>query len=152
MAAVGAEPASSVGVLGVTQYAPASLATYNTTTAPMAAIDTTNLTVSVTVPTNGKLLVRFSASMKGNGGSLCLGLLNHSGGAQIGNTVDITAAADVNLFVCEWYLTGLTAGALGIDVAFGVNSGTGTVFAQGYTGNASGVNAGPALLTVMSTV
>lgn len=143
------------GVIAVAQYAPASIATINITSASLAALDTTNLTVSFTVPDSGAVVVEFEACMAGLASHvLALGLLNHSGGAQLGKTFNtIVSGGDTTAQIkrVRWYLTGLTAGAsLGIDIAGSVVAGTGRVFAQGVTGGANDSAAGPATIVVQA--
>jgi hypothetical protein len=142
------------GILAVAQYAPASLATYNVTAAALTALDTTNLTVTFTVPDSGAVVVEFQAVMAGpTGHVLALGLLNHTGGAQLGKTYStvLSGGAAAAVKTVRWYLTGLTAGAsLGIDIAGSVVGGTGKVFAQGATGGANDTAAGPATIVVLT--
>lgn len=147
----GGSSGSGAGVLAAVHYAPAALATYNVTGGTLVALDTTNLTVSFPVPSSLKAVVMFSAGMNGQGTNvLGLGLLNHSGGAQVGYTISnvVTATGTVTCTVV-WYLSGLTAGTLGLDIAAGVpTAGTGHVFALGATGAVNNSNVGPAVITV----
>ena len=150
---------SSVGaLLAVVSYGPAVLATYNVNAvgAPVA-LDTTNLTVSFTVPSTGNAVVSFNANMGEPGASqLTLALLNHSGGAQVGQTVDnvLGAAASPRTYRMHvvWYLTGLSAGTtLGLDIAGSVGSAaTGHVYAMGHTGASADAKTGPAVIMVQS--
>ncbi len=144
---------ASSGILAVTQYAPGSIADKSVTGTTLTALDTTNLTVSFTVPDSGIVLVMFHAAMVApSTGTLSLGLKNHSGGAQLGNTWDNVESIDTNARAASifWYLTGLSAGTLGIDIAAGVTTGTGHIYAQGRTGASSSGGVGPALIVVHS--
>ena len=139
-------------MLAAVAYAPASLATYNVTGA-LAALDTTNLTISFAVPSSQKAVVQFAAlmSLSSNGNALSFGLLNHSGGAQIGNTVQAglgLTAGWQGVITVTWVLTGLSLGTLGLDIAGSTNAGTMAVYAKGATGNAAAANAGPATIVV----
>lgn len=154
----GSASSASSSLLAVVAYGPASLTTYSVTnTAGLTALDTTNLTVSFLVPASGNAIVRFSASMKvpTAGGDLGLGLLNHSGGAQVGSTLSnvmslVSSTAPVIRLTGEWYLTGLSAGTLGLDIAAGVSTAiTANVFAMGHTGAVSDAKTGPAVITVV---
>lgn len=153
VAITGGGGGGGTGIIATVQYAPASLATYTPAGASLAALDTTNLTVSFTVPASAAVVVRFAAVMASDG-SLGVGLLNHSGGAQLGYTINnaasnTSAASEVNL---AWYLTGLSSGAtLGIDIAAGhAGLGASHIYAEGKTGPSSTADAGPALIVVES--
>lgn len=138
-------------LLAVAQYAPGTLSTYSVSSSALTALDTTNLTVSFTVPASTNVVVKFSAVMApAASGVLGLGLLNHSGGAQLGKTLStaMSGGAPAGQVTAAWYLTGLSAGTLGIDIAAGSSAGTANVYAQGATGAVNGSNAGPAVLTV----
>lgn len=144
-------------VLAAVQYAPSTLSDYSvTTTGTPAALDTTNLTASFTVPPSGNVIVRFSASMKAANLDLGFALLNHSGGAQLGKTLSNVMApvtsAQVLRLACEWLLTGQTPGAtLGIDIAAGISAaGTAHVYAMGHTGAVNDSKVGPALIVVQA--
>ncbi len=137
--------------LAVVQYGPVALGTYSVTnTGGLTALDTTNLTASFEVPSSGAVVVRFSASMNGSGSNIIgFGILNHSGGAQIGSTIDnVSGSGGVLRQTAEWLLTGLSPGLLGIDIAAGVNSGTFSVYAMGHTGAVNSSKVGPALIVV----
>jgi len=146
---------ASSALLTVVKYAPSSLATYNVTSATLTALDTTNLTASFTVPDSGKVLVTFSACMAAPASNnLGFSLLNHSGGAQLGDTLSNVQSIDANArrMTIEWLLTGLTPGAtLGIDIAAGrATTGTANVYAQTQTGNVTSGGVGPALIIVQA--
>ncbi len=132
-------------LLAVTQYGPASLQTYSTSSSTMTAVDTTNLTVGpFTVPVSGRILVRLTATT--SAANLWWGLLNHSGGAQLGFSLGFYAgnvgqSAPV-------LITGLTPGAsLQLDWGFASQSGTAGFYAFGGTLNTAGHTA-PAVMEV----
>jgi hypothetical protein len=133
-------------VLGTKLYAPASRTVINLTTS-LATIDTTNATLAFTVPANGivdvdvECLVAVSQST--NVAAVTFALFNHSGGAQLGNSkVPLSLSGSVGENAVEvarvrFHLTGLTPGALQVDLAAGVNNAagsTGTIVVQGLTG------------------
>jgi hypothetical protein len=153
----GSSGGGGTNIIGVTQYGPASLATYSFTSTTLTAIDTTNVTVSFTVPASGNVLVTFQASMDTPAtADIGLGLLNHSGGAQLGFTQSNVqgsvgaGAASIQRFTVTWYLTGLGAGTLGIDVAAGSTAATAHIYAQGSAGAVSAAKTGPAILVVQA--
>lgn len=145
-------------------YAPVTLAVYTLGTT-LAALDTTNLTLAFTVPANGIVDILFSAECQivtasGVGGQTSIGVLNHSGGAQLGNTINVLGCGAVTVnnqatITCRFHLTGLTPGALQVDIA-GSRTGNagnqGFVYAQGYTGNASGASTSPALIEAIASL
>lgn len=145
--------ASGAGaLLTVVQYAPGTLTTYNVSGTTLTALDTTNLTVSFVVPGSGNVVVDFTALCGPNAsGTVALGLLNHSGGAQLGVTYNPPLAGNspATVVAARWYLTGLSAGtSLGIDIAAGSTGGTSHVYAQGATGAAVAADAPPAVIAV----
>ena len=158
-----AAPGSAVipGQLIATKvYAPGSRAVYSPGST-LAALDTTNLTLGpFTIPASGNVdvMVQITTEIKGptNSYGIAIGLLNHSGGAQLGYTTQVNEIAgaatgeednQINSTVV-FPLTGLTAGnSLQVDLAATVaGSGTGNVFAMGPTGNNAVANAGPAIM------
>jgi hypothetical protein len=144
------------GVLAVAQYAPTDTATYTTTSTTPVAIDSTNLTVSFTVPGSGKVVVELEANATGNaaGGSY-YALLNHTGGAQVGgatayNLLDNTTVASPSKSI---YLTGLTPNdVLQLDWAWFTSDDTKglSMDVAGGEGSTSPVWAGPATMKVFA--
>ena len=117
-------------VLATVKYAPVSLATYSVATTTITALDTTNLTLSLTVPANG--IVDFEVSLSFDlirtttTSQLYVALLNHTGGAVITDPVSIainqtstTTLSATNLL--KFHATGLAPGALQVDLAAGVD-------------------------------
>lgn len=133
--------------LATQQFAPGSLSTY-ALTASLAAVDTTNATLAFTVPASGivDVLVEvfFGISAPSTGSQyLTLGLLNHSGGAQLGLSISpaseqVVSQSVVGLASVKFHLTGLTPGALQVDLAAAVTTvasgGAGNLYAQTKTG------------------
>jgi hypothetical protein len=124
----------------------------------MTALDGTNLTTAAfTVPASGKIRVELAAYCSCTAGvannAIGFGVLNHSGGAQLGNTFNVflrapTTATDQILCVAQVLISGLTpAASLQVDfAACSVN--TASVFAQGYTGLVSNGGSAPATIIV----
>ena len=150
--------AFSGGLIAVKQYAPASLASYSLSTSAMTALDTTNLTVGpFTVPGSGNILVEVKAYCvvgTATNNPVGFGLLNHTGGAQVGQTVNAwlnatSSAQGQPNASAFFYVTGLTPGAsLQLDFAACVGAASGTIFAQGYTGLVSNSKSGPIVIAV----
>jgi hypothetical protein len=110
--------------LSETQYGPANEADWIINTSAMTAVDTADLTTaSFTVPSTGKIKVTVSGSLKNTTqfASAYLAMLNHSGGAQVGDTcaVGITIATPYPIAFTKIYLiTGLTPSvSLQLDLA-----------------------------------
>jgi hypothetical protein len=150
------------GLLASVQYAPATLATYNTKSATPAAVDATNLTVSFVAPASGKVIVRLSAAgyTADNGVSLLFCLLDHTSHAQVGNTglgcwgsvgvgqnyiptisvpILVTGLSPGTTYQYDWGYMESTGGSLGSSIfVIGVQGVPGTVYA------------GPATIEVLS--
>ena len=152
-----AASSSPAGVLLATQqYAPGGGHTYTPNVSSLTALDTTNLTLSFTVPSNGIVDVEvqvFAAA----GQELDVGLLNHSGGAQVGYTQDLSGGAYnwEGIAKFRWHLTGLTPGALQLDFAAMDTSSGVKFYVQGVTGptSAGSIGAGgPFLMQAFTSV
>jgi hypothetical protein len=152
----GAQGAITAGqLLGTTQYAPASLVTYSLSTT-LAKLDTTNLTLSFTVPASGNVDIDVMATMQWSatsGGEVnVLGLFQHGTSTQLGYTTNANGYAYtsptsfISGVYVRFHLTGLTPGALQVDLAAGNGAGTGELYACGYTGNPNGSKTGPVLM------
>lgn len=144
-------------------HAPAGLTTYALSNTTMTALDTTNATLAFTVPPSGQVLVTVQCEAQlttpaGSGGTIGVALLNHSGGAQLGFTVNPLAwgvaavSSPISTVNFAFLLTGLTPGALQVDVAGSVAPNavgvSGNIYAQGYTGLANGSKTSP--LTIIA--
>ncbi len=138
-------------------YAPGVEQSIAVTATTLTALDTTNWTLPFTVPASGNVDIdiefNFNVTITASLNILSIALLNHSGGAQIGNTKLLlqsnTVLSDVLLGRMRFHLTGLTPGALQIDIAASYTSGTGsaaTVYAQGNSGTITNGKAGPLLI------
>jgi hypothetical protein len=134
--------------LGTQQYAPASIQTYALTTS-MALLDATNLTLAFIAPPDGNadIHTQISAATGAVADPAVLGILNNSGGGQLGYDNNFIVTGSATLLVCRFHLTGLTAGALQINLA-GSSSAVSevSVYAQGYTGGGNASKVGPALI------
>ena len=104
-----------------------TMAASSSFTSAMTALDTTNFTLSFTVPQSGNVLVEaeftYEITWNTSGSYLLMGILNHTGGAQLGDNIraaviSVTAESTLQArTTCSWYLTGLTPGALQVDLA-----------------------------------
>lgn len=116
-------------LLGSALYDPATAVNKVTTAAlAMTAIDTTNLRLTVTVPSHGKLRVRLMACLHGAATypSILLGVME---GATVrgriapvqslGNTAVATALVNVE---ADFVISGLTPGAIVLDAAYAVET------------------------------
>lgn len=141
----------SGGILAVVEYAPGSVVDKVPTTS-LAAVDSTNLTISFTAPSSGKVLVRLSADGQADTSAsdniMSWGLVTHGTTTQQGNlysTSQTLSGANMRIRITTTiYVTGLTGGtAYQFDWAY---LATGTGCHMRY-GGASG-NEGPALMIV----
>jgi hypothetical protein len=154
-------------VLATQQFAPSTLSTYAAAATTMTALDTTNLTLSFTVPANGivDVLVQITYTIVGTvgGATLYLCLLNHTGGALVGNVqvLAVNGGTSITLQAVNtvtFHLTGLTPGALQIDVAGGKidpsGTATGNFYAIANTSKtiASDTPAGPCIIQAKASV
>lgn len=103
--------------LGTLSYEGASDTNYSITTTSMAAVDTTNLRLPVTIPASGKILVRWSAFA-----GVATGAANCYAGVMNGATVlvkglYVEAITSLQRTPFEAYITGLTPGAMNLDLA-----------------------------------
>jgi hypothetical protein len=143
-------------LLATHQYSPGSIAGYSLS-GTLAALDTTNLTLPFTVPPSGNAGVVFDITVEvqvvNTGAAVVLGVLNHSGGAQLGYTntasvISTNGSSGIALTAhAHFHLTGLTPGALQVDMAGAVTSGqVGNAYALGSTGGTIVLNSSPALM------
>lgn len=149
---------SGGGLLAVAQYAPSSRATYDLTST-LAALDTTNMTVSFTTAASGNgskhVLVKayFSLNTTISGDTCYFGFFTHSTTTVVGGLSRFIGpnAANDTIFlplVIETYITGLTAGtAYQYDLAGYSANGDAVVYAQQLSAVAS-ASAGPAIFEV----
>jgi len=122
----GLPAASAAGPLSVTQYGPTTDPVYAISSTAMTAIDTTNLTTSsFTVPITGNIKVTISGLVQVGSlaGYVSMAMLNHSGGAQVGDTVwaantNAISASEYLPFLRTILIKGLTAGSsMQLDMA-----------------------------------
>ncbi len=114
---------------GSVAYDPSTAANKATTSASvMAVLDSTNITLSITVPAHGKVLIKMRTVLDGatTMPQVLLGVMNHSGGAVLGRVTPMGALGGTALATthvplqAEFIITGLTPGAIQLDAAFGV--------------------------------
>jgi len=156
LAALPAAPVSGA-LLASMQYAPTVLDNIVLSTT-LAALDTTNLTLALTVPASGKVTIEvefYGQTVDTTGGNvMAVGLLNHTGGAQLGKTIPIaqpgvSGTTFLIRSVATFLLTGLTPGALQVDFAAGCSNtttGSAAIYAQGVTGNPTISTSGPLIM------
>jgi len=114
-AAFGQIPA--VGPLAVVEYGTSGFGTsYTISSATLAAVDSTNLTIAFTTKASGPgstvVLVDIEAGYSGVAASIAyVALLNHVGGAQQGFTkvVDVSLSATVIIIATRFRVSGLSA-------------------------------------------
>lgn len=117
-------------LLAGTFYDPAGAVTKATTSLlAMTALDTTNLRLAFTVPSNGSVLVRIRANVTGGSSQpvILLGVLDHTNSDVVkARVAPITgkggaSASEENMHSASMIITGLTPGAsLTYDAAYGV--------------------------------
>lgn len=142
----GYTPGTLLGVLNLT-----GAHNYAVAITTLTALDTTNATLSFPVPTNGIVLVtvqcQVQVTITATASSVSLALLNHTGGAQLGNAQNIAQLEVANTKMNAntspiFRLSGLAAGTvLQVDIAAAVNSAVGTTAAIN-TGNATSYSLG----------
>lgn len=136
-------------LLGVNQYAPASLATYSTTSGTLADVDATNMKVTFTAPASGNVLVRLNAWVDvGTANFLWVGLRESTTNLGI-PTLATRGANSQQYLTAAIYLTGISAGSHTYKWSFSTD-GSGTA---GRILVADGVNSGsnwfpPAIMEV----
>jgi hypothetical protein len=141
--------------LSETQYGPPSDPAYTINTSAMTAVDTTNLTTaSFTVPSTGKIKVTVSGSIK-NASTLIivyLAMLNHSGGAQVGDTCSAgctTGYSSPTPFTKIYLITGLTPSvSLQLDLAMYTPSAGTTTLSALVTTTPAKNDAGPITILI----
>lgn len=158
-------PAYSVSpgtLLATQQYAPGSRTAIAVNAGSMAALDTTNLTLTASAPASGNLDIRVSIfttiSATTTVSDLAFCLFTHGTTTQVGSTfvsdsvvvISSGGASSTGTRTFTFHLTGLTPGSVQYDLAAGVTSTSGTgafVVAFGTTGLPTEPNQGaPALL------
>jgi hypothetical protein len=146
-------------ILATQQYAPSSLASYTVAATTVAALDTTNLTLAFTVPANGIVDVIVQTSIVTIGAAqVNLELFDHTSGAVIGYTVlaaDGTASLTMIFTAIQiFHLTGLTPGALQVDLAAGRDGGTSaTIHAHNGTSKTmASLDYGPTVIQAIASI
>lgn len=143
-----------------TTYGPSTVAGWSTTTTTLAAIDTTDLTVTAEVPASGEIVLTFrgwtavaSTSQFNNRGGLLAWMVN---GTVIPNSTytvktydldNVVNAAIGDLIEVSWHLTDLTPGTTKFDLAFATNgSGDVTFTVAAGNGESGAFYVAPAIL------
>ena len=149
-------PTTSGQLLSLTQYAPTTDPSYSLNSSAMTAIDTTNLTTSsFTIPASGRIKVTIAGVLDGSAssGTPYFALLNHSGGAQVGDTFAApsqTISSDNFPFQRTLYISGLTAGSsLQLDLA-GYTTGGAVKLHALVTATPAKTDYGPILIEVLA--
>lgn len=123
-------------LLAAHSYGPATEATYNANTTTLTVMDATNLTLSLTVPASGNVDIDVSADWAfatvavTSAVDIFMGIVKHGAVGTVyglkswfGNNNSIVAGANDTH---RYNLTGLTPGALQVDLAMGVSGPLGT--------------------------
>lgn len=149
-------PAGGGGLIAIKQYAPGTKATYALgASGSLAAIDSTNATISFTSNTTGQgstqVLVRFTAMMTMSAtGEVYWAVFTH-GSTQIGSSWQMNLAVAAS----EFYYSAAQVIAVTANTAFqwdfaACNAATGTcdIYAHTYTGSPGGHDAGPLVMEI----
>ena len=151
------KPASSSQYLCTpVQYAPGSQTALATSSATMAAVSSANVnTGSFTAPASGSVVVTVSLVFQNSGTSdyTTFGLAAH------GTVTPLVCNSNISEYLSGgkpvqqqmmFLVTGLTSGtSYNLDLLFGTNTGTATVYAYGNTSTTAGTTPGaPVIMTV----
>jgi hypothetical protein len=153
-----ASPAGGSGLLAYIQYAPTGGTEYSSASGTPVTVDATNLTVSFTAPSSGKVLVRLTGAGEidnvGIDAYWCL--LDHTSHAQVGNTSFVgwgISGGNVSLASPVFLITGLVPGTV-YQYDWGYfNSGGGSytyLWVEGDQGVPTKNRAAPATMEVWS--
>jgi len=151
-------PATSTAgaVLGTCQYAPATLAHFQTSSVTIAPMDTAHLTVSFTAPASGNIMVILSAcaAAPSTAVEVVWALTDHTSGAIYGNQQSVCQTTAPNHYTVQVMVSGLTPGTVyQMDWAQGSSTASSqvTTYAMGVSSlTASPSNHSPATMTVFS--
>ena len=133
------------GLLAIRKYTNGGASRTYALGTSLAALDTTNLVLNVTVPANGCLDLDFGCYCQlteaGAPGTVSLGFINASGGATVGDVIPVAQSYLASEQLIQYvrgviHVEGLTPGALSLQFAGAVvGSGTasGYVFADALT-------------------
>ena len=134
-------------LLGLTVYNPSTLTDVATVSTAGENIDATNLTVTFTVPSSGRVLVALSALAYTSGGDQYWWCLRTTGGANVSGTKGLTTSATFGTKIYHRVLvTGLTpAASVTYRWGHGVNTATGHIR---YGDDGSTSPRGPAVMEV----
>jgi hypothetical protein len=153
-------------ILATKNYGGAGSTPYTVAATTITVLDATNLTLAFTVPANGIVDVVVSlfyfVTITTNACELQIALFNHTGAALIGSPVTAADNQAVNTTVLantsfKFHLTGLTPGALQVDLAAGRTNATGNVCGI-YAGTnssktvASNTGNGPVVMQAIASV
>lgn len=128
--------AGSTELLGVTAYAPGTDTTIaSTSSGSDADVDATNLTLSVTVPANGKLLLRFEALAYCSGSGVLYWTIRE-GTTTLATSYALSSVAGASRYSATRRLTGLTPGVHTYKWGFYRSAGTGSIYGGPTSGQA----------------
>jgi hypothetical protein len=145
-----AAAAGGGGILGVCSYAPASSTDKTLHSNTLAALDTTNLTVSFTAPSSGNVVVQLSGFVIASSQPAEWALFDHTLGTIVGYEVCITIVGAQVYTTANFYLTGLIPGSTYQYDWAGASSGGAVLRCCGHTTYQSGDQGCPALMIVYS--
>ena len=136
-------------LLGVTRYSPAADPATAISNGSLVALDTTNLTITVTVPASGKVLFRLIGAIGWSAAShnAFYAVFKHSS-TQVGDTTPVVLGGVVSglasVGVADIYATGLTPGSQQFDWYAAADAAGATFHAHSNVGYND--NYGPALM------
>lgn len=150
--ATSASSGASTGVIGFTSYNPSTATTHTVSSTTLAAVDSTNLTVSFTAPSSGNVLVRLNAVAAGGSGyESYWALFTHSTTTQQGLTFGLGTLANATRVTAPIEVTGLTSGtSYQFDWAYASASSSSYLYLGGTGTTGSPYPVGPAIMEVVA--
>lgn len=139
-------PTTVAQLLGSVSYDPTTVTSPNTTSTTGADIDATNLSLAVTVPASGKILVAFSFCCTGGHSALFMGLRESTNNIGYGK-LGFSSPTDNARFMMQVLITGLSAGAHTYKAAFKAVSGTVTL-SYGTQASPATTDQGPFVMAI----
>lgn len=114
-----------------------AVSNYTTTTTTLAAVDSTNLTISGTVPASGRVDITLQGTCADTGSAGVLwGIANHGSTTVVGSLAQVSSSAGILLYSADFIVTGLTPGTtFAYDWIWALSSGSGpaTLYAVSAT-------------------
>lgn len=102
--------ASDGGLLAYTAYDPGTLANYTTTSTTFVDVNATNLAVTFTAPSSGKVLVRLTATCQISGSGATMDWSLRTGTTDLATNFRVAATVNVEARSVPLIITGLTPG------------------------------------------